>query len=167
MLGVGRLRPRPVRNERCPTAGTADTSAAALRHTVQVPDTCGRTAASGVAWRLRWLEEPVVGVAVAGGMQPAPVDAGEPGGQPAAELAADIGHRRTGERAGLLQAEVVDLQPSDLAVLPAADDRLGDLFGVDADLRPGVQGPSARLTGEIGHEHRLTWLPFRWPVSSW
>jgi hypothetical protein len=55
-------------------------------------------------------------------MQPAPVDAGEPGGQPAAELAADIGHRRPGERAGLLEAEVVRLQPSDLTGLPAADD---------------------------------------------
>jgi hypothetical protein len=76
-------------------------------------------------------------------MQPAPVDAGEPGGQPAAELAADIGHRRPGERAGLLEAEIVDLQPSDLTGLPAADDRLGDVVGVDADLGPGVGGRGA------------------------
>jgi hypothetical protein len=46
----------------------------------------------------------------------------------------DRGHRRPGERAGLLKAEVVDLHPGDLAVLPAGDDRLGDLLGVDARL---------------------------------
>jgi hypothetical protein len=57
-----------------------------------------------------------------------------------AELAPVIGHRRPGERAGLLEAEVVDLQPAHLAVLPAADDRLGDLLGVDADLGPGCRG---------------------------
>ena len=34
--------------------------------------------------------------------------------EPAAEGAADIGHRRPGEQAGLLEAEVVRLQPSDL-----------------------------------------------------
>jgi hypothetical protein len=59
--------------------------------------------------RVRWLQEPVAGLAAAGGLQPAPVDAGEPGGQAAAELAADIGHGRPGERAGLLEAEVVEL----------------------------------------------------------
>jgi hypothetical protein len=72
------------------------------------------------------------------------VDANESGGQAAAELAADIGHRRPGKRAGLLEAEVVNLQPGHLAVLPAADDRLGDLVGVDADLGPGVLGPGAQ-----------------------
>jgi hypothetical protein len=46
-------------------------------------------------------------VAAAGGMQPAPVGANKPGGQPAAKLGADVGHRRAGERAGLLQAKVV------------------------------------------------------------
>ena len=61
------------------------------------------------ARRVRWLQEPVAGSAATGGMQPAPVDAGEPGGQAAAELAADIGHRRAGERAGLLEVEVVNL----------------------------------------------------------
>jgi hypothetical protein len=46
-------------------------------------------------------------------MQPTPMDASKPGGQAAAELAADNGHRRPGERAGLLEAQVVDLQPAD------------------------------------------------------
>jgi hypothetical protein len=31
--------------------------------------------------RVRWLQEPVVGLAAAGGMQPTPLDASEPGGQ--------------------------------------------------------------------------------------
>jgi hypothetical protein len=53
-------------------------------------------------------------------MQPTLVGAAEPGGQAAAELAADIGHRRPGERVGLLKAQVVDLQPGDLAVTPAS-----------------------------------------------
>jgi hypothetical protein len=44
-------------------------------------------------------------------MQPAPVGANKPGGRPAAKLGADVGHRRAGERAGLLQAKVVDLEP--------------------------------------------------------
>jgi hypothetical protein len=100
------------------------------------------------AQRVQWLGEPVAGLAAAGGMQPAPVDATNPGGQAAAELAADIGHRRPGERAGLLEAEVVNLQPADLAVLPAADDRLGDLVGVDADLGPGVLGARRAVAGE-------------------
>jgi hypothetical protein len=73
---------------------------------------------------------------------------------------ADVGHRRPGERAGLLQAEVVDLQPGDLVVLPAANDRLGDLLRVDTDLRPGVGGPGAQLTGEVGHKHQLAGLAF-------
>jgi hypothetical protein len=69
------------------------------------------------ARRVRWLQELVAGQAAAGGMQPAPVDASDPGGQAAAELAADIGHRRPGERAGLLvEAEVIDLQPGHLAL---------------------------------------------------
>jgi hypothetical protein len=58
-------------------------------------------------------------------MQPAPLDASDPGGQAAAELAADRGHRRPGERASLLKAKIVELEPDHLAVLPAADDRLG------------------------------------------
>ena len=73
-------------------------------------------------------------------MQPAPVDATQPGGQAAAELAADRGHRRPGQRAGLLEAEVVNLEPGDLPGPPAANDRLGDLFGVGAELGPGVLG---------------------------
>ena len=88
-------------------------------------------------------------------MEPSLVGADETRGQAAAELAADVGHRRAGERAGLLEAEVVDLQPGDLAVLSAADDRLGDLLGVDADLRPGVLGPGTELHREVGHKHRL------------
>jgi hypothetical protein len=77
------------------------------------------------------------------------VGAGEPGGQAAAELAADIDHGRAGERAGLLEGEVVHLQPGDLTGLPAADDRLGDLVGVHIDRRPGVLGPGAQLTSEV------------------
>jgi hypothetical protein len=53
-------------------------------------------------------------------MQPAVVDAGKPSGQTAAELAADIGHGRPGKGVGLLEAEVVDLQPGHLVVAPAA-----------------------------------------------
>jgi hypothetical protein len=64
------------------------------------------------------------------------------------------------KRAGLLEAEVVDLQPGNLAVAPAANDRLGDLVGVDADLRPGVGGPGAQLTGQVGHKHQLPGFPF-------
>ena len=45
----------------------------------------------------QWLREPVAGLAAAGGMQPAPVGASEPGGQAAAELGADVGHCRPGE----------------------------------------------------------------------
>ena len=63
----------------------------------------------------------------------------DPGGQTAAKLPADIGHRRPGKGAGLLEGEVVELQPGDLAVPPTADDRLGDLLGVDADPGPGVE----------------------------
>jgi hypothetical protein len=58
-------------------------------------------------------------------MQPAPLDASEPGGQAAADLGADVGHRRSGEGAGLLKAEVVDLQPGDFAgqAVPASGRR--------------------------------------------
>src|SRR6266508_3657464 len=85
-----------------------------------------------------------------------------PGGHAWADrgTAADVGHRRAGQRAGLLEAQVVDLQPGDLAVLPAADDRLGDLVGVDTDLGPGALGPGAQLHREVGHKHQLTWLAF-------
>ena len=89
------------------------------------------------------LQELVAESATTGGVQPASVSTSNPGGQTAAELAADIGHRRPGKGAGLLEAQVVDLQPGDFAVLPTADDRLGDLLGVDADLGPGVGGPGA------------------------
>jgi DNA helicase II / ATP-dependent DNA helicase PcrA len=82
------------------------------------------------------------------------MDADNPGGQAAAELAADIGHGWPGERAGLLEAEVVDLQPGHLAVLPAVDDRLGDLVGGDAELGPGVLGPGAQLAGEVGQKDK-------------
>src|SRR5215211_4059511 len=109
-----------------------------------IPDTADSAPHPAMACvRVRPLQEPVAGSAAAGGMQPAPVDATQPGGQATAELAADIGHGRPGERASLLEAEVVNLEPGDLPVLPAADDRLGDLLGVDADLGPGVLGPGA------------------------
>jgi hypothetical protein len=80
----------------------------------------GGTAVSGVHTAGAVATGTVAGSVAAGRMQPAPVDVSEPGGQ----LAADIGHRRPGERAGLLQAEIVELQPGHLAVAPAADDRL-------------------------------------------
>jgi hypothetical protein len=124
----------------------SDTSAGAVRHAVQGPDTADRPPCP-VSARVRWLGEPVAGSRTAGGMQPAPVDTTDPGGQAAAELAADIGHRRPGERTGLLEAEVVDLQPGHLAVTPAADDRPGHLVGVDAEPSPGVVGPGAQLPG--------------------
>jgi hypothetical protein len=54
------------------------------------------------------------------------MDASEPGGQAATEPAADIGHHWSGEQAGLLEAQVVGLQPGYFAVAPAADDRLDD-----------------------------------------
>jgi hypothetical protein len=75
------------------------------------------------------LPKQVARSAAASRMQPAPVGASEPHGQAAAELAADVGHRRAGERLDLLEAEVVDLQPGDLVVLPAAHDRLGACSG--------------------------------------
>ena len=96
-------------------------------------------------------------------MQPAPMDATKPGGQAAAELAADIGHRRPGQRAGLLKAEVVDLEPADLAVPPAADDRQGDLVRIHAELGPGVLRPGAQLPGQITNSPASR--P-GWPVSS-
>jgi hypothetical protein len=104
----------PVRNKSGPAADTAGHSAVAVRDAVwfrtprtecraRCPQRCGR------------LQESVVGLAATGGMQPAPVDASDPGGQAAAELAADISHGWPGERARLFEAQVVDLQPSDLA----------------------------------------------------
>ena len=84
-----------------------DTSVVVVRHAVQVPDTADGLPHPVSVQRMGWLQEPVAGLAAAGGMQPAPMDANNPGGQAAAELAADIGHRWPGERAGLLQAEVV------------------------------------------------------------
>ena len=78
------------------------------------------------------------------------MDATKPGGQAAAELAADISHRRPDERAGLLEAKVVDLDPADLTVPPAADDRSGDLVRIHAEFGPGVLGPGAQLPGQIG-----------------
>jgi hypothetical protein len=75
------------------------------------------------------LREPASGDAAAGGMQPAPVDASQPGGQAAAELPADVGHRRPGERAGLLQAEIVDLQHRDRAVGQDPDADQGVVVG--------------------------------------
>jgi hypothetical protein len=140
--GVGMVGVRPalanpaaVRNRRGPAA---DTSAVASAMP-PVPDTRGHvairrpSAGAGVTETRRRVGGRWWGVASAGGTS-------KPGGQAAAELAADVGHRRPGERLGLLEAEVIDLQPGCLAVPPAADDRLGDLVGVDADLGPGVLG---------------------------
>jgi hypothetical protein len=125
-----------------------------------------RTPADGlprpvITRRVRWLGEPVAGSVAAGGMQPKPMFASEPGGQATAKLGADVGHRQAGERAGFLEADVVDLEPGDLAVLPAANDRLGDLVGVDADLGPGVLGPGAQLTGQVGDKHQVTGVALR------
>lgn len=73
------------------------------------------------------------------------------GGQAAAEQVADIGHRRSGERVGLLEAEVVNLQPAQLAGLPAPDRRVGDLVGPRPSLARCRGGPglrrSVRLSG--------------------
>jgi hypothetical protein len=74
-----------------------DTSAMAVHHAVRVPDTRGRAAASGDLPAGPVLWELIAGSAAAGGMQPAPVDTSQPSGQPAAELATDIGHCRPGE----------------------------------------------------------------------
>jgi hypothetical protein len=89
------------------------------------------------------LQELVAGLAAAGGVQPTPVGASKPGGQPAAELAADVGHRRPDKRVGLLDAEVVHLHSTDVPVAPAANDRLGDHVRVDTELCPGAMGPGA------------------------
>jgi hypothetical protein len=129
---AGSATPRPVWTSAVRPPARPDTSAATVRHAVQVPDARGHPAASGATRRAWWLRAPVVAAAATGGMQPTPVGASQPGGQAAAELAADVGHRRPGERAGLLEAEIVKLEPGDLAVLPAADDRLGDLLGSTA-----------------------------------
>jgi 2-polyprenyl-6-methoxyphenol hydroxylase-like FAD-dependent oxidoreductase len=124
-----------------------DTSAVAVRDAVQVPDTADRRPRPVSARRVRWLQEPVAGQAATGRMQPALVDATKPGGQAAAELATDIAHRRADKRAGLLEAEVVELQPGHLAVLPATDDRLGDLVG-------GRRRSSPRCLGARRAAHR-------------
>jgi hypothetical protein len=99
-------------------------------------------------------------------MQPTPMDASKPGGQAAAELAADNGHRRPGERAGLLEAQVGDLQPADLTIPPAADDRLGDLTGVDAELGPGVVGQARSSTVRSATNTSSAGSRSGWPVSS-
>jgi hypothetical protein len=75
-------RPRPPMREQEWTA--ADIAGTVPLWPSAVPSRF-RTPADGLpppvsARRLRWLEEPVAGLAAAGGMQPAPVDAGEPGG---------------------------------------------------------------------------------------
>src|SRR5215218_4014459 len=140
-----------------------DTRAVAVRNGVQVPDTATGRPGPVVVQRDRWLGEPLVRSAAAGGMQPAPMGTTKPGGQAAPELAADIGHGWPGERAGLLEAEVVDLEPGHLAGLPAADHRPGDLVGGDADLGPGVLGPGAQLAGEVDQKDQLTGLSFGVP----
>ena len=113
-----------------------------------------RTAASSVPQRCGRLEEPVAGLAATGGMQPAPVDATQPGGQAATELATDIGHRRPGERASLLEAKVVNLEPGDLTGVPAANDRLGDLGTCRTALLGGCAG---RVHGTSSRESAPNW----------
>jgi hypothetical protein len=44
--------------------------------------------------------------------------------------------------------------------LPAGDDRLGDLIGINAELGPGVVGPGAQLPSEVGQEHQVMGLAF-------
>jgi len=94
------------------------------------------------------------------------VDANQPGGQAAAELAADRGHCRPGERAGLLEAEVLDLQPGRRAVLPPANDRLGDLVRIHAELGPGVLGPGAQLPVRSATNTSSPASRSGWPLSS-
>jgi hypothetical protein len=162
---VGVRPPRPPRRwGRTATEPAADTRTVPPPPSVvavRVPDTRRQPAAT--RHRMR-RDVTATGTcrrgAAAGRMEPTLVGAAEPDGQAAAELAADVGHRRAGERAGLLEAEVVDLQPGDLAVSPAADDRLGDLLRVDAKLRPGVLGPGAQLHRQVSQEDQLTWLAF-------
>jgi hypothetical protein len=95
------------------------------------------------------------------------VGTSDPGGQTAAELPADIGHRRPGKGAGLLEAEVVELQPGDLAVLPTADDRLGDLLGVDADLGQVSVGQARSSPVRSATNTSSPASRSGWPVSSW
>jgi hypothetical protein len=144
-----------------------DRSAVAVRHTTKFRTPHGRSAASGAHAAVRWLREPVTGLAAAGGMQPAPVGASKPRGQPATQLAADVGHRRSGKGAGLLKAEIVNLQAADLAIPPAADDRLGDLVGVDADLGPGVVGQARSSQVRSATNTSSPGCRSGWPVSSW
>jgi hypothetical protein len=99
-------------------------------------------------------------------MHPASVKVSEPGCQAAAELAADIGHRRPGERASLLEANVVNLEPGNVPVPPAVNDRLGDLDGVDAELSPGVFKPGAQLPVRSATNTSSPASRSGWPVSS-
>jgi hypothetical protein len=92
------------RNRSGPAADTTDSSAVAVRPAVKVPDTMDGRPRPVSARPMRRLREPLAGSAAAGGMQPTPMEASQSRGQAAAELAADIGHRRPGERAGLLEA---------------------------------------------------------------
>jgi hypothetical protein len=104
--------------------------------------------------------ELVTGSATAGGMQPAPVDVSDPGGQAAMEQAADIGHRHSDERAGLLEAEVVrvaarsDRQPASTGS-PRGRPRRGP-----GRAWPRCGGARRAAPGQVGHEHQLTGLAF-------
>jgi hypothetical protein len=88
------LQPPVPEPERCPAIDTSGHSAVAVRHSVQVLDIGGRSTASSVRPAGAVVREPVIGLAAAVWVQPAPVDASAPGGQEAAELATDRGHRR-------------------------------------------------------------------------
>ena len=90
-------------------------------------------------------------------MQPAPVHASDPGGQTAAELLADIGHRRPGKTAGLLEAEVVELQPVTSPSCQQPMTAWATCSGSTPSLAQVSVG-QAQLTGGVGHEHQLTGL---------
>jgi hypothetical protein len=51
-----------------------------------------------------------------------------------------------------------ELEPDQLAALPAADDRGGHLVGVDPEPGPGLLRPGAQLLGQIGGEDEVVGL---------
>jgi hypothetical protein len=115
-----------------------------------IPDTAASAPHPAlVCVRVRPLQELVAGAAAAGRMEPTPMGAAEPGGQPAAELATEIGHRRPGEGTGLLEAEVVGLQPGDLTGLPAAETAWATWSGSTPTAAQVSLGPGAQLTSEV------------------
>jgi len=135
---------QPVRHRSGPTAETTGQFCCGRPRCRPGSDTSARSAVSGVRPTGAVLREPAAGSAAIAGMQPAPVGASEPGGQAAAELTADIGHRRAGERVGLLEAEVVNLESGDFAVLAAANAAAAE--------------PAGRPIAVIEDDSRQAWL---------